>query len=74
MLAETEKGPMAPVCQALAGLWERISRGESGENQYCSIAFPRFLYRLAGQMGWRQKIRRNGGQAKDLDRRPEGED
>ena len=72
-LAATEKGPMVPICRALAGLGERIARGEGGENQYCTVAFPRFLYRLAGQMGWRQGIRQNGGRAKDLGRQPEGE-
>ncbi len=72
-LTATEKGPMVPICRALAGLGERIARGEGGENQYCTVAFPRFLYRLAGQMGWRQGIRQNGGRAKDLGRQPEGE-
>ena len=31
-----------------------------------SIAFPRFLYKMAAQLGWRQMIKENGGKVKDL--------
>ena len=62
---------MAPVCRALGELGERLSRRETGANAYLSIAFPRMLYRLAGQLGWRQQIRRNGGRAADLGQRPQ---
>lgn len=41
------------------------------ENQYVSVAFPRFLYKLAAQTGWRQVIKANGGKARDLGKRPE---
>lgn len=70
-LPATEKGPMGPVCRALGELGERLSRRETGANAYLSIAFPRMLYRLAGQLGWRQQIRRNGGRAADLGQRPQ---
>jgi hypothetical protein len=70
-LPATGKGPMAPVCRALGELGERLSRRETGANAYLSIAFPRMLYRLAGQLGWRQQIRRNGGRAADLGQRPQ---
>ena len=26
-----------------------------------SFAFPRFLYKIAGEIGWRQMIKQNGG-------------
>lgn len=59
-------GPKAPVDKALQTLVETIFQGNSQENQYVSIAFPRFLYRIAAQTGWRQLIRSNGGKIKDL--------
>ena len=60
------KGPKAPVDQELESLAEQILRCETKANRYVSVAFPRFLYRLAAQMGWRQMIRANGGKVKDL--------
>ncbi len=60
------KGPKAPVDQELESLAEQILRCETKANRYVSVALPRFLYRLAAQMGWRQMIRANGGKAKDL--------
>lgn len=62
--------PKAPVKQVLSKLAEKISRREVQENVYVSIAFPRLLYKLAAQTGWRQMIKANGGQAKDLNNRP----
>ncbi|MFH1880802.1 MAG: flavodoxin [Bacillota bacterium] len=34
------------------------------------VNFPRKLYFLMGNMGWRRQIRKNGGKKKDLYRRP----
>ena len=48
-----------------------VDLGERQEDRYVSVAFPRFLYKMAGQMGWRQMIKANGGKAKDLGRQPE---
>lgn len=64
-------GPKAPVHAALKTLAEKILASESLENQYVSVAFPRFLYKVAAQTGWRQMIRANGGKAWDLKKRPE---
>lgn len=72
-LPDTEKGPKAPVYHALAILGERIAGQGTGENLFCSIAFPRFLYQMAAQMGWRKKIKANGGRTTDLALRPEKE-
>lgn len=30
------------------------------------LAFPRFLYKMGTQRGWRQMIKANGGKVKDL--------
>lgn len=61
-----EKGPKAPIEKALRTMADKILRRETQENLYVSIAFPRFLYRMAAQMGWRQMIKANGGRARDL--------
>lgn len=59
-------GPKAPIDKALSAMANRILRWEAQPNCYVSVAFPRFLYKMAAQMGWRQMIRANGGRAKDL--------
>ena len=67
---ENGHGPKAPVEKALRTMAGRILQRETLENKYVSIAFPRFLYKMAAQMGWRQKIKANGGKSKDLGNRP----
>ena len=68
---EPGQGPKAPIDKALESLSELILKKEAQDNQYVSVAFPRFLYKLGAQMGWRQMIKANGGKAKDLKRIPE---
>ena len=63
---ESGKGPRVPVEKALGAMADTILRLETQDNCYVSIAFPRFLYKMAAQMGWRQWIRANGGRRKDL--------
>ncbi len=73
-------GPREPIEKALKVLAQAICGGraqggrqdccQAGENLYVSVAFPRFLYKLAAQMGWRQMIKASGGRARDLGRRP----
>lgn len=64
-------GPKAPVEHALKGMAEKILKKEKQENVYVSVAFPRRLYKMAAQMGWRQMIKANGGKAADLGKRPQ---
>lgn len=70
-------GPREPVEKALKALADTICARETlqnqqtQENQYVSVAFPRFLYKLAAQTGWRQMMKANGGKARDLGKRPE---
>lgn len=65
------QGPMAPIDKALVELAESILKGDARENYYVSVAFPRFLYKMGAQMGWRQMIKANGGKTKDLRKIPE---
>ena len=62
-------GPKAPVAKALRALADSILQNEAQKNHYVSIAFPRFLYKLAAQMGWQQMVKQNGGRARDLGKR-----
>ena len=68
---EPGKGPKAPVDKALGGIVDKILQHETKENIYVSVAFPRFLYKMGAQIGWRQMIKANGGKAKDLGKRLE---
>ena len=43
-----------------------ILKKQVRENIYVSVAFPRFLYKMRTQIGWRQMIKANGGKVKDL--------
>ncbi len=63
---ESGHGPKAPIEKALAELSDLILKKEVRENNYVSVAFPRFLYKMGAQMGWRQMIKANGGKIKDL--------
>lgn len=63
---ENGHGPKAPVSKALCTMADTICARSIQENHYVSIAFPRFLYKMAAQMGWRSMIKANGGTAKDL--------
>lgn len=76
-------GPREPIEKALKVLADAICAGQmlenqqtpeiqqAQENQYVSVAFPRFLYKLAAQTGWRQMMKANGGKSRDLSNRPE---
>ena len=63
---ENGHGPKAPVEKALGTMADKIIQRETQKNNYVSIAFPRFLYKMAAQMGWRLEIKANGGKTKEL--------
>lgn len=63
------QGPRAPIDRALENLSEKILRRQADEKRYVNIGFPRFVYKLGAQLGWRMEIKANGGKAKDLNRR-----
>lgn len=64
-------GPKAPIDKALAELADFILKKQVRENVYVSVAFPRSLYKIGAQVGWRQMIKANGGKVKDLKKVPE---
>ena len=64
-----ENGPMHDIVVVLGTLSTHILQKEYSENIYVSPNFPRFLYKMAAEMGWRQQIRANGLKGKDLFRR-----
>ncbi len=63
---EPGHGPKAPIDKALADLSDIILKEEVQENNYVSVAYPRFLYKMGAQIGWRRMIKANGGKSKDL--------
>ena len=66
---ESGHGPGAPIDKALKEFSDIILKKGTGENNYVSVAFPRFLYKMAAQLGWRQMIKANGGKVRDLRRK-----
>lgn len=63
------KGPLMDIDKALWELRENILRKKTEENKYAELKFPRFLYKLAGEMNWKKTIKQNGGKSKDLGKR-----
>lgn len=64
-------GPAAPIDRALDDLAVMVLQQQTAENRYVNIGFPRILYKLCAQAGWRQTIKANGGRSRDLGNRPE---
>ena len=63
------QGPRAPIDRALEDLAEKILQRQIAEKRYANIGFPRFVYKLGAQLGWRMEIKSNGGKIKDLNKR-----
>lgn len=63
------QGPRAPIDHALEDLAEKILRKQADEKRYANIGFPRFVYKLGAQLGWRMEIKANGGKVKDLSKK-----
>ncbi len=62
----SKNGPLHSIVGALSTLAIHILYKESDENIYVSPNFPRILYKVAAEMGWRQQIKANGLKRKDL--------
>lgn len=62
-------GPKDTLGKAYKELAEVILSQSSKENIYTNINFPRFLYKVAAEMGWRKMIKANGGKKKDLNKK-----
>lgn len=60
------KGPKKNLSKALNAIASSITTSTTAENVFISPSFPRFAYKLAAEMGWRQQIKANGLKPKDL--------
>lgn len=60
------KGPKKNLGKAFKKLSGNILKASSEENIYTTANFPRILYKLAAEMGWRQSVKANGLKRKDL--------
>lgn len=60
------KGPTKSIGKAVDGLVSCLVSGQGKGDVFTTINMPRFLYKAAGELGWRKAIKQNGGTAKDL--------
>lgn len=60
------KGPLKNLGVALNTLANSIKNSSNSENVFTTPNIPRFVYKLGGDAGWRQKIKANGLTTKDL--------
>lgn len=59
-------GPKKNLEKALKWLSNNILKCTSEENIFITANFPRVLYKVAAEMGWRQAIKENGLKRKEL--------
>ncbi len=60
------KGPRKNASAALLELASNAAEKRSGKDIYASPNFPRFLYKIMGDIGWRTQAKRNGLKTKDI--------
>ena len=60
------KGPMKDVHIALKALATNILALKTADEIYTSPGIPRIVYKIGGEMGWRQSVKKNGLKTKDL--------
>lgn len=60
------RGPKKNLDKAFKQLSNNILKCTTAENIYVTANFPRFLYKFAAEMGWRQFGKANGLKRKDL--------
>lgn len=63
------KGPLMDFGNVLIKLADTIYECRSEDTIYCEPNFPRFLYKLAAEIGWRRSLKANGLKSRDLKRR-----
>lgn len=59
-------GPRKNISVTLKTLAENINTRSNAVNLFTSPNFPRFLYKMSAEMGWRQMTKANGLKTKDL--------
>ena len=60
------QGPKKNISIAMKALVDNIMEKKSGDNFFTAPNFPRFLYKMAAEMGWRQMVKANGLKTKNL--------
>lgn len=60
------QGPMKSVHNTLNALARNILSCKSSDEIYTSPGIPRIAYKIGGEMGWRQAVKKNGLKTKDL--------
>ncbi|MBS7006830.1 NAD(P)H-dependent oxidoreductase [Anaerostipes sp.] len=63
------KGIKKEFSRGILEIAENIAGGHRAEDRFISPGIPRIMYKLAGQMGWRKQIRKNGLPVKELSRK-----
>jgi len=61
-----DQGPVRNLWDALKKMAIHISENQESEDIYTVPNFPRMVYTLGGNMGWRKQIKENGLGQKDL--------
>lgn len=60
------RGPGASLGKALCRLAEDSAAQRAGETVFLQMDFPRFAYKAAAEMGWRQAVKKNGMKTKEI--------
>lgn len=60
------RGPRKRLSRALAELADDIKSRTAAPDILVKPGIPRFLYKAAAEMGWRQQIKKDGKEVKDL--------
>ena len=60
------RGPGASLGKALCRLAEDSAAQRAGETVFVQMDFPRFAYKAAAEMGWRQAVKKNGMKTKEI--------
>lgn len=69
--AKWAKGPMRPAHEAMEELAQAVRSGEPYGHRFVRLAMPAHLYKLAGELSFRQMLKKNGLKARDAGARPE---
>ncbi len=71
MLYGTKDAPfMKPLFAGLDSAFSRMVQGSAGDNVMLAIHFPRRLYFVMGNFGWKQMAHQNGLKKRELYKRP----
>lgn len=62
-------GPKKSLGKACASFKLCLEDKASVDDLYISVNLPRWAYKLGAEVGWKQMIKKNGGQVKDLGHR-----